>query len=348
MKGRLFCFLLVWLRLLAPDARAQEVKLRVALQGPITSPFYGVTLTRLKEEVERRSEGLSIEIIDKGRLFGDSQMVDAVSSGAVEIGITASQIFVSRAPSLAFLDLPFLFNFQALSDAAARPGSEIRKQIDETLLAEVGVRVLLWQGIGNTHFYSKGRDVADVARLKEQRVAVPGKALEDFIVRCGGRPATLPVNKFADSINDGTLDMALMTLGGNQTLGLWKAQDTITLTSHAQAEFLLVVNEGKWRALSPDHRAAMTEAIRIVEPEARARVAQIEAASERFAIKKGFKIVGLTPDQVADWRACSADMVADYMTRNGEQARLLMAAYSKLRTDPCCSAAPGEAAFTRR
>jgi hypothetical protein len=58
--------------------------------------------------------------------------------------------------------------------------------------------------------------------------------------------------------------------------------------------------------------------------------------------------VHLTPDNVADWRACSADMVADYMDRNGELARRLMAAYSKLRTDPCCTAGPSEAAFTRR
>ena len=233
-------------------------------------------------------------------------------------------------------------------DAAARPGSEIRKLIDETLLAEAGVRVLLWQSVGNTHFYSKGRDVGDVTRLKDQRVAVPGKALEDFVARCGGRPTTLPIHKFADRIKDGALDMALMTLGGNQNFGLWKVQDTITLTAHASVEFLLVINEGTWRSLSPDHRAAMTEAIRIVEPEARARVAEIEAASERFAIDKGFKILRLTPDQVAEWRACSADMVADYMVKNGEQARRLMAAYSKLRMEPCCTAGPSTGIFTRR
>jgi C4-dicarboxylate-binding protein DctP len=271
-----------------------------------------------------------------------------VASGAVEMGITASQIFVGRAPSLAFLDLPFLFNFQALIDAAARPGSEIRRLIDATVLAEVGVRVLLWQSVGNTHFYSKGRDVAEVARLKDQRVAVPGKALEDFVERCGGRPTTLPTNKFADRIKDGALDMALMTLGGNQHLGLWKVQDTITLTAHASVEFLLVINEGTWRSLSPGHRAAMTEAARVAESEARVRVAAIEAASERFAIDKGLKVLRLTPDQVAEWRACSADMVADYMAKNGELARRLMAAYSKLRTDPCCSQGPSEAAFTRR
>jgi C4-dicarboxylate-binding protein DctP len=335
--------------LLAPDAGAQVVKLRVALQGPVTSPFYGVTLTRLKEEAERRSDGtLSIEIIDKGRLFGDGQMVGAVSSGAVELGITASQIFVAQAPSLAFLDLPFLFNFSALMDAAAQPGSEIRKLIDATILSEVGVRVLLWQSVGNTHFYSKGQDVADVARLKDQRVAVPGKALEELVTRCGGRPTTLPINKFAERITEGAVDMALMTLGGNQTLGLWQAQDTLTLTAHASVEFLLIVNDRTWHSLSPAHRAVMTEAIRIVEPEARARVATIEAASERFAIDKGFKIVRPTPDHVAEWRACTADMVADYMAKNGEQARRLMVAYRKLRMDPCCTAGPGTGSFTRR
>jgi hypothetical protein len=85
-----------------------------------------------------------------------------------------------------------------------------------------------------------------------------------------------------------------------------------------------------------------------VENEGYDRLAKIEASVERFISEKGAKIVHLTPDNVADWRACSADMVADYMDRNGELARRLMAAYSKLRTDPCCTAAPSAAAFTRR
>jgi hypothetical protein len=56
----------------------------------------------------------------------------------------------------------------------------------------------------------------------------------------------------------------------------------------------------------------------------------------------------LTPDQVADWRACSAGMLADYMNKVGDSARKVMNAYGRLRLDPCCSAAPGDAAFTRR
>ena len=55
------------------------------------------------------------------------------------------------------------------------------------------MRSLLWRSLGDTHFYSKGRAVADVAQLDGQRIAVPGKALEEFVERCDdNRPPSPP------------------------------------------------------------------------------------------------------------------------------------------------------------
>ncbi len=348
MQGHFLCVVLISLLISPQGAEAQQVKLKAALHYSIKHPLIGAPLARLKEEVERASENaISIEIFDNGRLATDLEMADAVSSGKADMGITASQIFVGKAPALAILDLPFLFNFKALVEAAAKPEGEIRRLIDEALV-DAGMRSLLWQPLGDTHFYSKGRDVADVAQLKGQRVAVPGKALEEFVEQCGGIPTTLATNDFHDAIKAGKVDMALMILGGNEVLRLWKVQDTITLTAHAPVEFLLVVNEKRWQSLSQEQRIIMTRAARIVEREGRTRVASIDKAAERFALEKGMKLVHPTPDQVAEWRACSATMLADYMDRNGERARKLMAAYGRLRKDACCSTMPGDASFTRR
>jgi hypothetical protein len=55
----------------------------------------------------------------------------------------------------------------------------------------------------------------------------------------------------------------------------------------------------------------------------------------------------LTPDEVAEWRACSAPLVEDYMSKSGELGWRLMAAYGKLRTDPCCTTGP-KGTFNRR
>ena len=240
------------------------------MQFPISNPVFGGSLARFKEEVELQSKNaVTIEIFDKAQLFTDYQVVDAVSSGAVDIAMTAAQQFSYKAPLVGILDQPFLFNFQALMSAAASPGSEIRKLIDEAILAEIGVRVLWWHPLGNNVFFSKGRDVADPARLKDQRVASPGKLPAEFVAWCGGKPSVLTIEKFHDAFKDGALDMAMVGFGALQIFGLWKFTDTVTFTHHSPIVFLLVINEKTWQSMSPAHRAAIAQAASKVEIEIR-------------------------------------------------------------------------------
>jgi TRAP-type C4-dicarboxylate transport system substrate-binding protein len=350
MKVAFLCLMLAFLLLPARDAGAQQVRLKANLQFPVANPVFGGSLTRFKEEIERGSENaIIVEIFDKAQLFTDYQVVDAVSSGAVDIAMTAAQQFSYKAPLAGILDQPFLFNFHALMSAAAKPGNEIRKLIDEAILTQVGVRVLWWHPLGNNVFFSKARDVADPERMKDQRVGSPGKLPAEFVASCGGRASVLTIEKFQDAFKDGALDMAVAGFGALQAYGLWKFTDTITFTGHTPITFILVINEKTWQSLPPAHQAAIAEAATKVEIEIRGHQSESEARARAFAIKNNVTLQELTPDQVADWRACSGGMLADYMDKNGERARRLMDAYGKLRTDPCCSAGPSTSAgFTRR
>jgi C4-dicarboxylate-binding protein DctP len=356
MKGRRegmrrywFCLLLVSLLIPAQEAGAQQVKLKANLQFPITNPLFGGSMKRFKDEVERQTDGaVIVEIFDRSQLFTDYQVVDAVASGAVDIAMTAAQQFAYKAPVVGILEQPFLFNFGALLGAAAKPGSEIRTQIDEAVLSQIGVRVLWWQALGNTVFFSSGQDVADPARVKDQRVGAPGKLPAEVIEWCGGKPVVLTIEKFHDAFKDGALDMAVGGFGALQALGLRKFADTVTFTWHTPLTMFLVINEKTWQSLSPAHRTQVAQAAAKVEVEIRSLTADSEARARAFSEKSNVRLQELTPDQVADWRACSAGMLADYMEKNGEGARKLMDAYGRLRTDPCCSSMPGGAAFTRR
>jgi C4-dicarboxylate-binding protein DctP len=349
MKARLFLLMLLSSLLASGDADAQQVVLKATLQAPLANPFYGVSLSRLKEEVEKRSRNtLAIEIFDNQKLFRDEETVGAVSSGAVDIGVAASFHYAKRVPAIAILDLPFLFNFPALVRETVSPASEIRRLIDDIILTEMGMRILWWQSLGDTVFFSNGRDIADPERVKGQRVAAPGKPMAELSARCGGRPEILGIEKMMDAFKEGTIDVAAAAMAAIQSRDLWKASDTVTRTAHAPLEFLLAINEKSYQSLSPGHRTILTDAARDVERETRARVADLETKAVAFANSKGMRVVGLTPDHVAEWRACSADAIVDFMSEHGDLAHRLMAAYGKLRTDPCCSTAPGEAAFTRR
>jgi C4-dicarboxylate-binding protein DctP len=335
--------------ILAQDAGAQQIKLKATLQFPIDNPTFGAGLAHLKAEVEQLTgNAVIIEIFDKAKLVASDKVVDAVASGAVDVGMAPSSHFFQKVPVVTIFDQPCVFNFQALITAAAKPGSEIRTQFDDAILAGAGVRVLWWQPTGHTVIFSKGHDVADPARFQGRKVASGSEITAEFAGRCGGVPVALPYDKFAAGLEDGSLDIIMGPFTSLRNLGLWKVTDTVTFTSHSTFVWLLIVNEKKWQSLSPAHRDVIVQVARKVEVGFDALREETEAAVRVLAKNKNVNLKELTADQVADWRACSAGMLADYMDKNGEGARKLMAAYRKLRTDPCCAAMPGENAFTRR
>ena len=158
----------------------------------------------------------------------------------------------------------------------------------------------------------------------------------------------MTIEKFQDAYKDGALDMSLSGFGAISTYRLENFVDTVTFTHHTPITFFYVVNEKKWQALSPAHRAIIAQAAVKVEADFANAQAMSEARAYAFAKKHGIELREMTPDQVADWRACSAGMLADHMEKNGDAAQKIMDAYGKLRLDPCCSAAPGAGNFTRR
>ena len=105
------------------------------------------------------------------------------------------------------------------------------------------------------------------------------------------------------------------------------------------------MNEKVWQSLSDEQRSIITKAAKKAERETRERAFQLEAAAYDFARSKGMKIYELTPKELAEWRACSSDVLTDYLNKSGELPQQLMKAYGKLRTEPCCSAGPSANAF---
>lgn len=344
-KGRWAGLFLMLVVVMPGFAVAQPIKLRLTLQVPITNHL-GVNLMQFKNEVEKRAgNAISIEIFDKGQLYIDERVVDAVAAGEIEMGVAGLSQFSYRTAAVDVIQQPFLFNFEALVRATTNPNSELRKLIDNAILEATGVRVLWWQSYGSTVFFSKGRDVTVPSRIRDQRVRVFSETMAEFAKECGAIPSVLSSSKMRDSMKDGTVDMIMTGITSVDTRELWKVADTITRTEHAALEFVVVVNEKVWQSLARDHRAIVMEAARKAEAALRDQIAGIEARAYAFAREKDMKIRELTPDQVAEWRACSSGLLDAYMQNPGDQIRQILAAYGRLRTEPCCSAGPTKGSF---
>lgn len=305
-------------------------------------------LQHFKEEIERTTQGaIQIEIFDRARLFKENEALAAVASGAVEMGSVGVSFLQEKIPAVQIFGQPFLFNFDALMRAAISRDREMRDLLDKAVLEATGARVLWWQAYGQSVLFSKGRDTKTPATIRGQKIRVVGKDMEAFVKHCGGIPLAIAASKQNEALQDGTVDMAMTGVTGVTAREMWKVTDTITRTEHAPLQFVVVINEKVWQSLGEGHRAAIGSVAMQVEKDLQQRMADIEAEAYAFARSKGMKIHDLTPDEVAEWRACSAPVLEEYMSRTGGLSERLMAAYGKLRTDPCCSSGPS-GTFTRR
>jgi C4-dicarboxylate-binding protein DctP len=339
MQYASFIFVLMACLVLAPlTARADQIRLRVTLQLPKASHI-GANLLQFKEEVERRAEGaVAFEVHDDSKLYKDDQILDAVASGAIEMGITNYNQFSKAVPAIDIIGQPFLLNFDALVRAVTDPDREIRRVLDKAVLEGTGTRVLWWQAYGSSVFFSKsGRDTKRPTQISGQKIRVSGGMPVDLVQQCGGVPLVISASKQHQAAKDGTVDMISTGITGVDSRKLWEVTDTVTRTEHAALEFVVIINEKVWQRLPAQLQTIFVESAKKVERDLRVQMADIEEKAYAFARAKGMKIHGLDPNEVAEWRACSAGLLADYMDEGGELARRLMSAYGKLRMEPCCN-----------
>ncbi|HXE86098.1 MAG TPA: hypothetical protein VN524_04755, partial [Hyphomicrobiaceae bacterium] len=126
--------------LATPVARAQSVTLRLGLPISLDSPT-GQNMREFARQVQARTSGaLKVEVEGAGGRYEESEVLPAVTSGAVEIGATPLTQFTKDVPICASFLQPFLFNFDTLIEAATRPESEIRTLIDKEILRRTGTR----------------------------------------------------------------------------------------------------------------------------------------------------------------------------------------------------------------
>jgi C4-dicarboxylate-binding protein DctP len=332
----LFLILMLW----PIHAGAEQTTLRVTLQLPISNHL-GQNLVQFKKDVEARANGaIAVEIFDNSRLYRDDEAVDAVASGAIEMATVTYQQFTRKVPAIGIFEQPFLFNFDALVRAAVAPESEMRQLLDGAVLEATGVRVLWWQSYGSSVLFSKARDARQPQDIRERKVRVFGDNMMSFTKYCGGAPLLISASKQNQALKDGTVDFVMTGITGVDGRELWKVSDTITRTEHAALEFIVIINEKVWRSLGPQGQAVIMKAARRAEHDLREQMTDIEAKAYDFARSKSMRIYELTPNEVYQWRACSARLLDDFMTDAGELGSRLMAAYGRLRMQPCCSAGP--------
>ncbi|MEX2518726.1 MAG: TRAP transporter substrate-binding protein DctP, partial [Paracoccaceae bacterium] len=196
------------------------------------------------------------------------------------------------------------------------PGSPVRGPLD-TAIAETGAHVLWWQAYGGSVLLSNGGPIRSPADMVGKKVRVFGKSLGDFTVATGGAPTLISGSEQYLAYQRGTVDVGMTGVSGVQSRKLWEVMDTITVTNNADIEFLVVVNNDWWNALSETHRELMTAAALKAEADVRDQMAGIEAKAYAEAKENGMTIYEPTAEEIAAWQAASAPVYDQFVKNAG-------------------------------
>ncbi len=325
----------------ATTAHADATLLRVSLQDSISNPL-NQSLLDFKKEVEARTGGaIEVEIFDQSQFYNDYQVPNAVGTGAIEMGLAPLGQYANDIPAAGVFLQPFLFNYDEIVRAAAKPGSEIRTLIDNEILTKTGARVLWWQRYGSTVILSKDKPIATPNDMASHNIRAYDAVTADFIRLCGGTPHVIADAKQTEALDINLVDSSLTGISSVKDYELWRKTSTVTRLRLSEVLYAVIINEQLWQSLPQEHQQILAETARKVEEGVWDRFAKIEADTYAYAAEKGMKVGELTANDVIAWRVCSSSILESYMNLAGAMGDKLMAAYARLRMDPCCNKSSG-------
>jgi len=309
------------------SASAGERTLRFTTQLPAKN-FATLNAVEFTQCVAGKTD-ITIEMYDSAQLYRDKEVPQAVSSGAIDMGMTTTARFAGTIPAIEILYVPFAMGSREEILGHLAPGAKLRTLLDSEL-TKTGARPVYWMDYGTAVFVSKAdnpiRKPADVEGMK---VRVFGKTLGDFVTALGGAPTLTSGSEQFLAYQRGTVDAGMTGIGSVKSRKLYEVMDVVTRSEHAKIEFLMLINDGVWETLSGDEQTAMTECGLASEASLRESIAAIEADAAEDTISKGKEVIEMTDADRAEWKVAAQPVVDAYLANSGELGKAVLAAIGK-------------------
>jgi C4-dicarboxylate-binding protein DctP len=322
-----------------PKGGPQARELRVTIQLPPAS-MQTKNLSLFKQHVESLSEGnLKISIVPSGQLVEDSQVINAVVSGQVEIGASRIGHFTEAVPAMGIFLLPFMFNVPAVEDATMKAGSPVRRLLEQAVLQKTGARILWWQPFGSFVMLSKSAPITSPVAMAGKTARVFDQNSSALVEACSGIPVYLNANEQYGAYKQGRAQIGQAAIPTIASWRFWEVMDTLTNTRHLVDALLIIIGERFWQSLTDDERRVLQSAAVQAQQTYNAELRKIEAEARSTAERNGMKVVNVSPHQVDEWKVCASELLTGYLDRSGALGAKTLAGYRDIlietsRTQP--------------
>jgi TRAP-type transport system periplasmic protein len=267
----------------------------------------------LRSELGDRVEvEIAYNILDTGRQIGG--LLEDVEAGLTTLCFFSSSYLADRVPELGIIDLPYVFD--SLQHAHRLLDGEFGAALTAATERVTEYVVMGYWDNGFRHLSNRLRDIRTPADLAGMSVRLqPNWAHEDLIRELGGEPVRTDLRDGARMLATGELDAQENPFANFIAYGMHEVHPYVSMTGHVYGARGLYASRRQLADWPEDAVAALRRACRLAVVQQRAEAEQKELELRRKLEADGLRILDLTEDEMALFRAAAVPVLAKARSR---------------------------------
>jgi tripartite ATP-independent transporter DctP family solute receptor len=247
-------------------------------------------IERAAKDVKEKTGGrVEIQGFPGGQMGGSRDVVEAVSSGALDMTTEGAALLGQFVPQLSIIEAPYIWkDADHMTRALKSPLEELNKLlVDRRGLRSIGVTYY-----GKRHLTTGSKPVRTVEDMKGFKLRVPEvDTFRAMAEAWGARATPLNFNELYLSLSQGAVDGQENPLPTIASAKLNEVQKYLVLTGHIITPRLVIVNERAWTALPEADRAIVRSAVETAAAWQDGEIASQEASLVDTFKKGGMEVI---------------------------------------------------------
>ena len=261
---------------------------------------------RVAKEVKEKTGGrIDIQVFPNSQLGSGKEMVEMVSSGAIQMVTEGAGAVAAFLPPLSVIEAPYLWRDPAhMSKLATTP---FFAKLNDDLVSKRGMRMLNVTYYGKRHLTTGNKAVKTPADMVGFKIRVPPVDVFRAMAEAWGARATpIAFGELYLALSQGVVDGEENPLPTIQSAKLYEVQKYLVLTGHILTPRIVIANEAFLKAMTPADRAIFHAALANGEAWQNKELLAQEASAVSALKAQGMTVI--EPD-VALWRKPVLDTV---------------------------------------
>jgi tripartite ATP-independent transporter DctP family solute receptor len=271
-----------------PGRASAATTLRWATVLPANHPSVAMMERVAKQVREQTGGAVDIQTFPAGQLGSSRDLIEAASSGAVQMVDEGAAQFGQFVPQFSILEAPYLWRDAAQVRRAL--GSPLVDDMYAQLVAKRSMRIVGSTYYGKRHVTTGNKAVNTVDDMKGLKLRIPEvDTFRAMAEAWGARPTPLNFSELYLALSQGAVDGQENPLPTIQSAKFNEVQKYLILTGHVITPRLIVINENAWAALDAKQRQVLKASL-----EANGQIQDTEILAQEGKLADTFKAGGMT------------------------------------------------------